>query len=77
MAYVLYRDHTIVSSAVYDDVSGKWKLAACVSWQASGDRVHFLKNSPEMFSRVEDAEIAGIEYSKNWIDRRLSSPVLR
>jgi hypothetical protein len=76
MAYLLYRDHTIVTSAVYDDVSGKWKLAACVSWQASGDRIHFLKNSLQTFARVDEAETAGIEYSKNWVDNRLSSSVL-
>jgi hypothetical protein len=34
-----------MSSAVYDDVSGKWKLTACVSWQGTDneDRFHFLK----------------------------------
>src|SRR3954471_14760222 len=36
MAYVLYRDHTIVSSGLYDDVSGQWKLTACISWKAAG-----------------------------------------
>ena len=76
MAYVLYRDHTIVSSALYDDVSGEWKLNACVSWQASGDRIQFLKNPLLKFARFEEAEIAGIEYSKTWIDKKLSSSVL-
>jgi hypothetical protein len=73
VAYILYRDHTIVSSAVYDDVSGKWKLHACVSWQAKGDQIQFLKNSLETFAHFEEAEVAGIEYSKNWIDNKLSS----
>jgi hypothetical protein len=61
VAYILYRDHTIVSSADYDDLTGNWKLTACVSWQASGDRIQFLKNSPGVFSCPEDAEMAGIE----------------
>jgi hypothetical protein len=72
VAYLLYRDHTIVSSAVYDDVSGKWKITACVSWEASGneDRFKFLKNWPGLFSRFEDAEKAGLEAAKNWVESR-------
>lgn len=71
MAYVLYQDHTIVSSAVYDQVSGKWKLSAYVSWDESGTstpRLFVIRNSPELFSRLEDAETAGIEAAKNWVD---------
>ena len=65
-----------MSSAVYDDVNGGWKLNACVSWQAKGDQIHFLKNSLETFAHSEQAEMAGIEYSKSWIDNKLSSPGL-
>jgi hypothetical protein len=53
VAYILYREHTIVSSAIYDDVSGKWQLTACVSWQANGDQIQFLKNSLETFAHFE------------------------
>jgi hypothetical protein len=61
-----------VSSGFYDDVSRKWKIATCVSWQATGgDCFRFLRDSPQMFSRFEEAEIAGIDYSRNWVDNRL------
>ena len=73
MAYVLYRDHTIVSTAVYDVETGKWELSACISWQASGDHFFFLRDCPERFSRVEEAEMAGLEHSKSWVDRKLVS----
>jgi hypothetical protein len=73
VAYIVYRDHTIVSSAVYDDVSGNWKLNACVSWQAKGDQIQFLKDSLETFAQSDQAEMAGIEYSKNRIDNKLTS----
>jgi hypothetical protein len=76
VAYVLYRDHTVVSTAVYDVVTGKWRLAACISWQASGDHIYFLNDCPERFARVEEAEMAGLEHSKSWVDRKLSSSVL-
>jgi hypothetical protein len=72
VAYLLYRDHTIVSSAVYDDVSGKWKITARVSWEPAVTRSdsNFLKKWPELFSRSEDAEKAGLEAAKNWVESR-------
>jgi hypothetical protein len=71
MASVIYQGHTIVSSAVYDQVSGKWKLTACITWDESGSltpRLHLITTSPELFSRFEDAETAGMESAKNWVD---------
>jgi hypothetical protein len=62
-----------VSSAFYDEASGQWKLDARISWQGSGtDRVQFLNNSLEIFFRFEDAEEAGVEYSKNWVDNKVN-----
>ena len=73
MAHILYRAHTIVSSACFDEASGQWKLNAFVSWQGSGtNRIQFANNSPEIFFRFEDAEKAGVEYSKNWVDNKLT-----
>jgi hypothetical protein len=73
MAHILYRGHTIISSAFYDDVSGQWKLNACISWQGNDtDRIQFLKNSPEVFFRFEDTEGAGVEYSKDWVDNKVN-----
>jgi hypothetical protein len=71
MADLVYRDHTIVSSAVYDDIGGKWKLTAYVSWAVDGTpprRLHFIRNMEERFARFEDAELAGIEKAKSWVD---------
>jgi hypothetical protein len=76
MANLVYHDHTIVSSAVYDEITGKWKLSAYVSWLEGvipTRRLHFIRNMPERFSRVEDAEIAGIESAKNWVDGHLTA----
>jgi hypothetical protein len=47
-----------------------------VSWQATGDQIHFLKNSLETSARFQQAEMAGIEYSKKWIDNKRSLPGL-
>lgn len=71
MTYLIYRDYTIVSTAVYDVVSGKWKLSASVISPEDGStsrQLHFFRNSPELFSRFEDAEKAGMEAAKNWVD---------
>ena len=66
-----------MSSAVYDDVSGKWKLTACVSWQGTDneDRSTFSRNSPELFSRSQDAENAGLETGKRWLERKAKQTV--
>ena len=32
MAIMIYQHRTLVSTAGYDQVSGKWKYAATVSW---------------------------------------------
>lgn len=70
MAYVIYRDHTIVSSAVYDQVSGKWMVDACITCDDNGSlpQLYIIQTSPQLFSRFEDAEAAGMEYAKNWVD---------
>jgi hypothetical protein len=71
MANLIYHDHRIVSSAVYDDIGGNWKLTAYVSWLEGASptrRLHFIRNTPERFSRVEDAELAGMETAKDWVD---------
>ena len=71
VAYVVYREHIIISTARYDDMSRQWKLKACAIWQGNGtERVKFFDNSPEIFSRFEDAEAAGVEYSKDWVMTR-------
>ena len=76
MANLLYHDHTIVSSAVYDEITGRWKLTAYVSWlggEGPTRLLHFIRNMPERFSRFEDAELAGMEAAKNWVDSYLKA----
>jgi hypothetical protein len=70
MASVIYQDHTIVSSALYDQVSGKWMLDAYITCDENGSlpQLYIIQTSPELFSRFEDAEAAGMEAAKNWVD---------
>jgi hypothetical protein len=70
MAYVIYQDYTIVSSAVYDQVSGKWMLDAYITCNENGSlpQLYLIPTSPELFFRFEDAEAAGMEAAKNWVD---------
>jgi hypothetical protein len=32
MAHLVYHNHTILSAAVYDEITGNWRLTAYVSW---------------------------------------------
>ena len=70
MAYVIYQDHTIVSSAIYDQVSGRWMFDAYITCDENGSlpQLYLIPTSPELFSRFEDAEAAGMESAKNWVD---------
>jgi hypothetical protein len=72
MARLTYSHHTILSTPVCHEHSGMWRFAASVASpemeSARGDRLFF--SSPELFIRFEDAEKAGVEAAKNWIDGR-------
>jgi hypothetical protein len=70
MAVIKHDEYTIVSTPVYDDDSGRWKFSASVSWPQNGipRGTRFLTNSPERFSRFEDAEQAGLQAARNWIE---------
>jgi hypothetical protein len=72
MAHLVYHNHTILSAAVYDEITGRWRLTAYVGWsEGPTRRLHFIRDMPERFSRVEDAELAGMEIAKNWVDSHL------
>jgi hypothetical protein len=70
MAIMIYQHRTLVSTAGYDQVSGKWKYAATTSWSEIGGitRFHFVATSPELFNGFEDAEKAGLEAAKSWVE---------
>ena len=71
MEIMIYHQRTLVSTASYDQLSGKWKYAATVSWSESGSvtRFHFVTTSPELFDLFEDAEKAGVEAGKSWVEQ--------
>lgn len=70
MAVITYDHHTIISEAVYDEDTGKWKFSASVSWPEGVylRGVRFLTNSPELFLCSEDAQQAGLEAGKSWVE---------
>ena len=73
MAYLIYRDHTIVSSASQDEITQQWLPLISISWVRETDRrdVHFLTNSQALFMNFRDAEIFALERAKEWIDRKV------
>ena len=70
MVAITYHHHSIVSTPVYDDNTGMWKFSASVSWPQIGNTrgSRFFTASPQLFRRFEDAEQAGLEAGKNWIE---------
>ena len=73
MAVITYHHYCIVSTPVYDDNTGRWKLSASVSWPDCDNArgVRFLTTAPELFLRFEDAEHSGLDAGKNWVDNGL------
>ena len=71
MAVINHQEYTVASTPVYDDDSGRWKFSVSVTWPQNGAPrgARFLTSSPELFIRFEDAEQAGLEAAKNWIER--------
>lgn len=57
MAIMIYHHRTLVSTAGFDQLSGKWKYAATVSWSEIGSvtRFHFVATSLaySMLSRMQ------------------------
>jgi hypothetical protein len=70
MAIMIYQHRTLVSTAGYDRLSGKWKYAATISWSDIGSitRFHFAATSPELFNGFEEAEKAGLQAAKSWVE---------
>ncbi len=71
MAMMIYHDRTVGSTAGYDQISGKWQYAATVSWNECGSvtRFHFVTTSPTLFNHFEDAEKAGLQAAKSWVEQ--------
>ena len=70
MAVITYHHYSIVTTPVYDDNTGMWKCSASVSWPEIGNirGSRFLPSHPQLFRRFEDAEQAGLDAGKNWVD---------
>jgi hypothetical protein len=73
MAYLVYRKHTIVSSASQDEITQQWLPFISISWMKDNGRleVHFLTNSQALCPRFREAENFGVERAKHWIDRKV------
>jgi hypothetical protein len=74
MADLIYHDHTIVSTGVYDEISRMWRLSSYVSWLEGAHptrRYHFIRNTPDRFFSAQNAEMAGMERAKHWVDDHL------
>jgi hypothetical protein len=73
MAYLIYRAHTIVSSASQDEnhstmTSGHFNFLD----ERNGRRdVHFLRNSRALCESFREAENFGLERAKDWIDYKV------
>jgi hypothetical protein len=57
MAYLIYREHTIISSASQDEITQQWLPLISISWTKENGRrdVHFLTNSQALCLSFREA----------------------
>ena len=75
MAYLRYKDHTILSAASIDLRTGMWTPVASISW-CEGDNppsFHLLCDSVEEVLTSIAAERRGKSLAMRWVDRRIES----
>jgi hypothetical protein len=74
MGSLLYKGHTIVTSAIKDEISGTYNAVASISWDAESDpEVYLRTNPPLQCATADEAHELALEAAKAWVDKRLSN----
>jgi hypothetical protein len=74
MRYLSYRDHSIVSSGSFDELTRNYYPITCITWEKKygPGHVHIIRNTPDRRETLEEACNLAVELAKSWIDRKLS-----
>jgi hypothetical protein len=73
MAHLVYREHTIISSAAQDEITQQWLPFVSTSWKNKENRTEIhLTNSHALHANFKEAESFGLDGAKEWIDRKPS-----
>ena len=72
MAHLVYREHTIISSAAQDEITEQWLPFVSISWKSKENRteIHLRTNSQALHANFREAESFGLERAKEWIDHK-------
>jgi hypothetical protein len=68
MAIMIYHQRTLVSTAGNDQVSGKWKYARYLERGWRRYSLLFCHDFARVFDDFEDAEKAGLQAAKSWVE---------
>jgi hypothetical protein len=72
MAVALYKDHLVVSSAMFLPDEQQWIPSVIISWKTGNQhQFHDIKGLPDRFNGKQEAENFGMEAAKAWINKRL------
>ena len=74
MQHLSYRDHYIVASGSFDELTRNYYPVASISWgkKYGPGHVHTIRNAPDRRETREEACNLAVELAKAWIDRKLS-----
>jgi hypothetical protein len=76
MHHLSYRDHYIVASGSFDELTRKYYPIASISWEKKygPGHVHIIREPPDRRETRDEACNLAVELAKAWIDRKLTLP---
>ena len=68
MAKSLYRNHVIVASGEFNQVTRQWKSMVCIFWKTDTQKLHSISDLAGIFETEKGAVAFALKAGKGWID---------
>ena len=68
LAKSLYRNHVIVASGEFNQVTRQWKSMVCIFWKTDTQKLHSINDLAGIFETEEEAVAVALKAGKGWID---------
>ena len=67
MAKSLYRNHVIVASGEFNQVTRQWKSMVCIFWKTDTQKLHSINDLAGIFETEKEAVAVALKAGKGWI----------
>jgi hypothetical protein len=68
LAKSLYRNHVIVASGEFNQVTRQWKSMVCIFWKTYTQKLHSINDLAGIFETEKEAVAVALKAGKGWID---------